>query len=254
MEDLLTMALLGSLLLLIALDFLAPGRRLPRIRFWRLKGAAFVVLVLGLNIMLPLVWGEWLGEHRLIDATGLGIAGGAVVAFVVAQVVSYFWHRAMHRSDFLWRWFHQMHHSAERLDIWSGFYFHPFDVAGFAFVSSFAMVMLVGVVPEAAAIAGTLIAAIAWLGHANLRTPRWLGFIVQRPENHALHHARGVHAHNYADVSFVDMIFGTFRNADGFPQATGFHDGASSRVGEMLIGRDVSQPQEASGTGLRQPA
>ena len=35
---------------------------------------------------------------------------------------------------------------------------------------------------------------------ANVRTPQWLGYLVQRPESHSVHHQRGVHAYNYSDL------------------------------------------------------
>lgn len=41
------------------------------------------------------------------------------------------WHRTMHRVHWLWRSFHQMHHSAERLDSYRAFYFSPLDTVGF---------------------------------------------------------------------------------------------------------------------------
>ena len=46
----------------------------------------------------------------------------------------------MHNVPFLWRWFHQMHHSAERLDIPGAVYFHPFDMLGWAFLGSLVLV------------------------------------------------------------------------------------------------------------------
>jgi sterol desaturase/sphingolipid hydroxylase (fatty acid hydroxylase superfamily) len=49
--------------------------------------------------------------------------------------------------------------------------------------------------------------------HANGDTPHGLGYLIQRPQSHAIHHQRGVHAFNYADLSLWDMVFGTFRNA-----------------------------------------
>lgn len=82
--------------------------------------------------------------------------------------------------------------------------------------------------------------------HANIRTPRWLGYILQRPESHSRHHARGVHAGNYADLPIFDLLFGTFHNPRYFAAENGFYDGASSRVGEMLRFRDVSQPRVQS--------
>ena len=78
--------------------------------------------------------------------------------------------------------------------------------------------------------------------HANVRTPRWLGFLVQRPESHSLHHARGVHGHNYSDLPVFDLLFGTFRNPAAHAGAAGFYDGASTRVPEMLLAHDVSRP------------
>jgi len=43
----------------------------------------------------------------------------------------------------------------------------------------------------------------------------------------------------------LDMIFGTFKNAERFEPETGFYDGASKRIGEMLVFRDVSRPRAA---------
>jgi sterol desaturase/sphingolipid hydroxylase (fatty acid hydroxylase superfamily) len=79
--------------------------------------------------------------------------------------------------------------------------------------------------------------------HMNKRTPRWVGYFIQRPESHCIHHARGVHAFNYSDVPMWDMLFGTFRNPRSVEGVeAGFYDGASRRVGEMLRGRDVTRP------------
>ena len=83
---------------------------------------------------------------------------------------------------------------------------------------------------------------LATFQHANVRTPRWLGYLVQRPEMHTVHHARGIHHHNYADLPLIDLLFGTFRNPAGYEHATGFWHGASARVGDMLLLRDVSRP------------
>jgi sterol desaturase/sphingolipid hydroxylase (fatty acid hydroxylase superfamily) len=132
-------------------------------------------------------------------------------------------------------------------------YFHPLDLIGFTFVGSFSLVMLVGVTGEAALIAGVVTFIVATFQHANIRTPRWLGYIIHRPENHALHHARGVHGHNYGDIALFDIIFGTFRNPESFPAKAGYYDGASARMGEMLIGRDVTEPRNANadGEGMR---
>ena len=116
---------------------------------------------------------------------------------------------------------------------------------GFTFVGSLSLVLLVGVSGEAALIANVVAFFCAVFQHANVKTPEWLGYIIQRPENHSVHHQRGVHAHNYGDIALWDMVFGTFRNPKDFPAEAGYYDGASARVGAMLIGRDVTEPEDS---------
>jgi len=247
MEDLVTGALLLSYAGLIALDFAKPARTFPRMPFWRLRGFAFFIVNVALFTALPFLWNEWLGEHRLIDATGLGMVGGAFVGLLVQQLVQYVWHRTMHSSSFLFRWFHQMHHSSERMDIWSAMVFSPLDVLGFAFAGSLGLVWILGLTPEAAVLANGMATFAALFSHANIRTPQWLGYVIHRPENHSLHHERGLHANNYADFPIWDLLFGTFKNPQTWQAQAGYYDGASKRVGAMLIGRDVTEPEPDRG-------
>ena len=229
-------------------ELLAPGREFPKLRRWRIKGVAYFVAYLVVATLVPGVVDDAFGRYQLFDLSGLGLGAGTLVGVLALELVSYGWHRALHRVPFLWRWFHQMHHSAERLDVFSAFIFHPFDVVGFTVMGSVALVLLVGLDPAAAGLANLIVFAAVVLGHANLRTPRWLGYIVQRPENHAVHHQRGLHAYNYADFSVIDMLFGTFKNPDAWQGQAGFYDGASERVLDMLRGRDISSavPESAA--------
>ncbi|HEX9810218.1 MAG TPA: sterol desaturase family protein, partial [Alphaproteobacteria bacterium] len=123
------------------------------------------------------------------------------------------------------------------------FYFSPLDMIGWTLLGSLALVVVVGVDARAATI---LVLAITFLGafqHANIKTPRWLGYLVQRPESHTVHHGRGVHYYNFADLPVFDMLFGTFHNPADFEMETGFYEGASARVVDMLLFRDVSRPE-----------
>jgi len=51
---------------------------------------------------------------------------------------------------------------------------------------------------------------MAVLQQLNVRTPVWLGYLVQRPESHSLHQARGLHADDYGNFALWDMVFGIF--------------------------------------------
>ena len=90
----------------------------------------------------------------------------------------------MHNTPILGRWFHQMHHSAERVDIWGALYFHPLDTLGFTLVGSLALVLGFGVSVEAAIVVGLTATFFGLFQHANIRTPHWLGYVIQRPESH----------------------------------------------------------------------
>jgi hypothetical protein len=80
----------------------------------------------------------------------------------------------------------------------------------------------------------------AMFQHANLNTPAWMGYFIQRPESHGIHHERGIHRYNYSDLPLWDIVFGTFRNPKTFAGEVGFEWGSSRRVGALLLGRDVS--------------
>jgi sterol desaturase/sphingolipid hydroxylase (fatty acid hydroxylase superfamily) len=237
--SLIVFAMYGALMLW---ERLAPGRRLPTIPYWRLRGLAAFAVFFYLSSYLPLLWDGHLARYQLLDLSGLGTLGGAAVGLLVYELLAYGWHRAMHASPLLWRGVHQMHHSAERLDTYGTFWFSPADMIGWTLVGSLALVLVVGLTPEAATIDLLAITFLGIFQHANVRTPRWLGYLVQRPESHTLHHGQGRHRDNYADLPVFDMLFGTFHNPEGFECPTGLYPGASARVGDMLLGKDVSRP------------
>ncbi|WP_422082500.1 sterol desaturase family protein [Ulvibacterium sp.] len=231
-------ALYGGLMLWEAFF---PARNLPKVRFWKLKGMLAFALFFFLSSYLPLFWDGHLAHYQLFDLTGLGTFGGAIVGILVYEFGVYIWHRAMHKSDTLWKIFHQMHHSAERLDSYGAFYFSPMDMIGFTFLGSLCLVVVAGFTPEATTliILGTTFLSI--FQHSNIKTPRWLGYIIQRPEAHAIHHAKGIHAYNYSDISLFDMLFGTFKNPKGYEHETGFYKGASNKVWEMITFKDINK-------------
>jgi sterol desaturase/sphingolipid hydroxylase (fatty acid hydroxylase superfamily) len=240
--DAITTGIILFFLAFLAYDTLRPARDYPKIKGWVLKGIVAFAVYGALSTGFPFVWDAWLGEHRLLDATGLGTIPGAAVGLLTVEIFTYGWHRLMHSNDFLWRWFHQMHHSAERIDVAGTFYFSPLDMVGWTFLGSLALVWAVGVTPEAAVLTNLIVTLFSVFTHANVRTPRWLGYFIARPEMHAVHHERGSHSGNYCDLPIIDMAFGTYKNPETFEGVGGFYDGASERVVDMLLGRDVSLP------------
>lgn len=225
---------------LMIAEELFPGRRLPVIRFWKIKGVLAFLIYFFLSSYLPLLWNEFLGKYQLIDMSFLGNYWGALVALLIYELSVYIWHRSMHKNNTLWRVFHQMHHSAERVDTYGAFFFSPMDMIGFTFLTSLAMVWIGGFTAQATIYAIYGATFLAVIQHTNLKTPQWLGYIFQRPESHSLHHEKGVHAHNYSDLPLFDIIFGTFRNPKDFSAETGFYNGASNRITDMITFKDIN--------------
>ncbi|HUQ03537.1 MAG TPA: sterol desaturase family protein [Kofleriaceae bacterium] len=241
MEAIINLAIPVLFVLALVVERLFPARELPRVRGWLLKGTIFFLLTGVVNAILPLVLATVIGPHIPWSIASLGIVGGALVGLVVGDFVAYWVHRGLHRNNTVWRWTHQMHHSAERMDIAGFAYFHPFDM--FIQVGGAALAaILVGASAEAAMIAGFASFLMAVVQHLNVKTPVWLGYVIQRPESHSVHHGRGIHAYNYGNLALWDLVFGTFRNPREFNAETGFWQGASSKIGAMLVGRDVGAP------------
>ena len=230
-------------LALIFIERLAPpGREQPRVRWWLVKGFVFFVIAMVMNSLPGAVLAGIIGPYAPVHLDVLPLAAQIAIGFFVSDFVTYWLHRVMHRWHWLWRWTHQMHHSAERVDVAGLAYTHPLDVLLGSALPTFVLVGL-GISPAGAALAGLAGALTGFVSHVNVRTPRWLGYLIQRPEQHAIHHTRDVHAYNYGTVMLWDIAFGTFRNPTEYPtEPFGFWDGASRRTFAMLVGRDVATP------------
>lgn len=124
-----------------------------------------------LSGFFPVLWDGFLAPYQLVDGTSLGTLPGALVGMLFLELVNYGWHRALHRSELLWRWSHQMHHSAERIDVPSALYFSPLDMAGWAAMASLALTLILGLTVEAVILANFGLLFLNVLQHANIRTP-----------------------------------------------------------------------------------
>ena len=227
-----------------------PARPLPRVRLWRTRGVLAFGCYMAISSYLPFLWAEWLAPLQLFDLSGLSTLTGAVIGVLTYEAGVWIWHRGLHGSGTLWRYLHQWHHSAERLDTWGAFWFSPLDMVGWTALFSLALT-LVGLSPSAVFATVCFTTFLSVFQHANVHTPRWLGVFVQRTESHSWHHARGVHAGNYSDLPLFDILFGTWNNPRDFAPQQGFHPGASSQYAALLLGRDVASPAEA---GLSAPS
>jgi|SRR5450830_74430 len=240
MNELLALPIVGlAFIALFTREVIAPASRNACDHRWLILatsvGAATVLVTLAAGYFFSAT----IHHVALFDA-GSVMPDAAVgfLAFLLTSFVFYWWHRLTHKSDLLWRVFHQLHHSARRVEALTAFYAHPLDSAAAICINAAVSYLVLGASPLAAAIALLLTGLFDLFLHSDLRTPTWLGYIVQRPEMHTVHHQLGHHRQNYG-LPLWDMLFGTWSNPRERSMVLGFDGDKPERIADMLLFRDV---------------
>lgn len=226
---------------LLVLERMCPGRALPATKGWYARAALLNAAQFGVVLLGGCTWSVWLQGPSLVRIDAMPAILQGVVCWFAGTFVFYWWHRARHASDFLWRVLHQVHHSASRIETLTSFYKHPLEIALNSVLSSAIVFVLLGASLEAAAWYSVLAAFGEFYYHMNLRTPRWTGWFLQRPEHHSIHHETRVHHCNYGDITWWDRLFGTFRDTDRFSAQCGYGDDREQQLAGMLAFRDVNK-------------
>jgi sterol desaturase/sphingolipid hydroxylase (fatty acid hydroxylase superfamily) len=235
----------------IGVERLWPANALPRVRAWYLRVFLINAIQGGIVLLAGVTWDRWLNQASLLNLQDrFDVVSQAVVAYVLSSFIYYGWHRWRHTSAFWWRVCHQLHHSPRRIEVLTSFYKHPVEITLNSVLSAAIAYALLGVSIQAAAIYTGMAAVAEFFYHWNVRTPRWLGAIVQRPESHRVHHRRAYHTNNYADLPLFDMLFGTYENPRGPIEECGFTEDREERLDDMLVFRDLHDSAVASSSPL----
>lgn len=217
-----------------------PGWKLPKVKTWPFRVVLINLAQLGVIQLAGLTWERWLNQASVFHLD-IGAWQGGFIAYFIATFIFYWWHRVRHTSDFLWRTFHQIHHSPQRIEVITSFYKHPLEMVVNSIIGSLLVFALLGLSLEAAAAYTFFTAVGEFLYHTNIKTPHWVGYIFQRPEMHRIHHEYGKHKSNYGDFVWWDMMFGTYENPKEFKSTCGFDDEKEQRLSDMLAWDDVHQ-------------
>jgi sterol desaturase/sphingolipid hydroxylase (fatty acid hydroxylase superfamily) len=134
-----------------------------------------------------------------------------IEAVVLADLGTYFTHRAFHAIPCLWR-FHAIHHSIEELDWLAGARVHPIE----QIINKSVPLVPLFVLGFSGWVIGVYVGLYAWQSvflHSNVRFRfgplRWL---LASPEFHHWHHSKEyqARARNFAgQLPFLDALFGT---------------------------------------------
>lgn len=223
------------------LERVVPGWPLPQVRTWPLRVLLVNGVQLGVILLAGFSWERWLSSASVFHLSEhVSPALGGLIAYFVATFVFYWWHRWRHEYHFLWLGFHQIHHSPQRLEVITSFYKHPGEMIVNSIIGSLLVYTLLGLSLEAGAIYTLCTALGEFFYHTNIKTPRWVGFFFQRPEMHRIHHQHNRHKNNYGDITWWDMLFGTYENPKEWVHTCGFDDGKEQQLIPMLAFKDVN--------------
>jgi sterol desaturase/sphingolipid hydroxylase (fatty acid hydroxylase superfamily) len=233
------LVVLFATFLMMLVERARPGRSWPSVSRWLLRAWT----VSGLQALVVLAFGAsfdaFLAAHRPFVLDADARVWPVLVGYVTVTFVFYFWHRARHRSEWLWRFVHQLHHSPQRLEVITSFYKHPIEIVLNSVITGSVLFLTCGLTHAQAAGALALCGLGELFYHWNVRTPRWLGYFIQRPEMHCEHHREGAHRFNYGDLPIWDILFGTFHNPARFDGRCGFGED-EQRVRELMLGGKVA--------------
>ena len=222
------------------LERIVPGWPLPVVKTWPLRVIVVNAIQLGIVLLAGLTWETWLSSASLFRLSDyVSPLAGGFIAYFIATFVFYWWHRWRHENDWLWRLFHQIHHSPQRLEVITSCYKHPGEMVVNSILGSLIVYTGLGLSMEAGAIYTALTALGEFFYHTNIRTPRWIGFVFQRPEMHRIHHQHERHKNNYGDITWWDMMFGTYENPKEWLHTCGFDDDKEQRLLDMIAYKDV---------------
>ncbi len=165
----------------------------------------------------------------LAPQLGLGFWSSFVLAFLLFELVNYWFHRALHALPWLWP-IHAVHHCDTELDCSTTFRNHPLELLVIAPITV-PLVYLLGFPAESVVLFQLVRTAILVFVHSNVQFPenldRRLRLIIGTPDFHRVHHAaeRPLTDSNFSTIlPLYDYLFGTYR------------DCARSRLVAMRIG------------------
>jgi sterol desaturase/sphingolipid hydroxylase (fatty acid hydroxylase superfamily) len=222
------------------LERVIPGWHLPKVRTWPLRVLAINGIQLVVVVVAGISWERWLSSWSLLHLSNhVYPVFGGLIAYFIATFIFYWWHRWRHESDFLWIGFHQIHHSPQRIEVITSFYKHPVEMIVNSIIGSLLVYTFLGLSLEAGMFYTMLTALGEFFYHTSVKTPRWIGYFFQRPEMHRIHHQYQSHTNNYGDITWWDILFGTYENPAEWNGYCGFDDDKEQQLIPMLLYADV---------------
>ena len=138
-----------------------------------------------------------------------------ILAFIISDILMYWWHRFNHTISFLWR-FHSFHHLDMKMNSTTSVRFHLVELL-FSFIFRMIWYPLFGISSLMVIIFSTVHFSMIIFHHSNIRISPWADKIVRlvitSPGMHRIHHSNRWEEtnSNYTSIlSCWDWVFGTY--------------------------------------------
>jgi sterol desaturase/sphingolipid hydroxylase (fatty acid hydroxylase superfamily) len=133
-------------------ELILPRNKFPKVQKWYPRAIILNIIGLSTVYLYGVYSSDFIDKYRLWDASTLGLTGSVLVGLLIVTFFNYWWHRLRHYSSFFWRWFHQIHHSAQRLEVITTFYKHPLEATVDTVLTIPIIYIVAGLQPYAASI------------------------------------------------------------------------------------------------------
>jgi len=164
-----------------------------------------------------------------------------LIAIVLFDLFTYWFHRLSHRMPFLWR-FHRVHHSDPRMDVTTANRFHFGEII-ISSVLRIGAILLIGADMWHLALYEAIMFPIVQFHHANIVLPpvvdRYLRWFIVTPAMHKVHHSRlqPETDSNYTSLlSIWDRVFLSFKTRKDLHAIKLGLEGYDSKAKQNLIG------------------
>jgi sterol desaturase/sphingolipid hydroxylase (fatty acid hydroxylase superfamily) len=255
--------IMGIMMVFMGLETYFPRYKLPYKEGWIKRAIIFNCIQLIIVIIGNHTWEHYIFtkydhcsnnpddycRHSFFQMNEKGFTPiwGGFIAYMINTWIFYWWHRIRHENYTMWLVFHQLHHSPERIETITSFFKHPLEIFANSVIMSILVYPILGLGIEANVWLSIFSALGEFFYHMNIKTPYLLGFIIQRPESHRVHHDRNKRfCYNYSDFPLWDILGGTFYNPREDTCETGFSDDKEKDLSNILNFKDVIHPKKTS--------
>lgn len=197
-----------------------PQRRFHDLFKHNLINFGYGILNLALTFWAGFYFGKYLDfaaekNIGLLNQIAIRVVVKFAIAFLIADIIMYWWHRFNHTIPFLWR-FHSFHHKDEQMNATTAVRFHVMELF-YSFIFQMILYPLFGIGSMMVIAFSTIHFSMLIFHHSNIYLPAKIDKIVRlfitSPGMHRIHHSDKWEEtnSNYTSIlSCWDWAFGSY--------------------------------------------